>query len=411
MLEPPAKREISAPSVHAAVRHPDLPRALQLKGLLLFGAKHGDNEQVRALAKALNLAAENIRLKFNCLHIVPNILFSATPINLHRDQRQCLDTLGAPDVIITSGKRSYRAARYLKKKSGGNSVWIHIGRPWGPFEAIDLIVTTPQYRLPSDSRVLQLPYPITKPGLDTLPASSDLKPDPCVAAIIGGSSTSHIVDSKVFKEVILSAHALAEAYEYPLRVITSPRTPTKLLKQVKTLPAEFARTICWRHHRTPPGTTPYQFALRDGRAFVVTSDSASMMAEAIESGQPVFIIPARKRLLTRFSAALSRVSQAALCYLGCLDRARVILDWLVVRGVYTPSRDMQKLIDSEINHLEHSVILTQEPIRVISCRKGSVASPLALAVGGVKAMLNARQTRISGTDGTDKLSTSRRFAR
>lgn len=354
------------------------------RALLLFGVKHGDNEQVRALARALGLDQAHVHLSFNRWHLLPNWLLPSMPFNLRRTARERLDLAAPAEVIITTGKRPYRAARYLKRKFGDDTVWIHIGRPWGAFAPIDLLVALPQYRLPPAPNLLEIPYPLTRaarPRTD--------RPGSCIAVLIGGASTSHVVDRGTLKEALLTANALAGAYDVPVRVMTSRRTPTALERLVLDLPASFASVVRWQRRRSPE-VTPYDAALGDAAAIVVTGDSASMIADAVETGKPVHIVPARLRVTARLVATISAGVRRASRWLGCAAAADRLMAWLVRHGICSPVRDMDRLIDAALGHVDYRTRLAGSALGIVSCRKGRACSPVALVVPRARALISER---------------------
>ena len=74
-----------------------------------------------------------------------------------------------------------------------------------------------------------------------------------------------------------------------LRVVTSPRTPADVLGHLRRLRS--------RNHFTLNqfGEPPLSAILAGGGRFVVTGDSASMVADACRTGAPVWLFPLRRR--------------------------------------------------------------------------------------------------------------------
>ena len=117
------------------------------------GARAGDRAQILALAEALGWPVEEKRLAHNLMEAVPNLLLDDSRLSL---KARAADPLESPwpDLVIASGRRSVPIVRWIRRRSGGRTRLVHIGRPWAPLKHFDLIVSTPQYHLPKASNVL-----------------------------------------------------------------------------------------------------------------------------------------------------------------------------------------------------------------------------------------------------------------
>ncbi len=125
----------------------------------LLGSKGGDNSQVLHLASQLPGRVVPKQLAFNGLHAAPNALLGASLKSLTPESRtQFAGTW--PALVIAAGKRSVPVARWIKQQSQGRTRLVQIGRPRAPLAAFDLVITTPQYGLPNEANVLELPLPL-----------------------------------------------------------------------------------------------------------------------------------------------------------------------------------------------------------------------------------------------------------
>ena len=95
-----------------------------------------------------------------------------------------------PDVLITSGQRSAPVARWIRRQSGGRTRLVQLGRPGGPFALFDLIVATPDDRLPIRANVLQVAAPLSRGGADDGTAAAPLAdlPRPVTALLLAAPS-------------------------------------------------------------------------------------------------------------------------------------------------------------------------------------------------------------------------------
>ena len=109
---------------------------------LLHGHKAGDNNQTLALAEALGWPYEIKRLAYRPWELLTNRLLQVTLAGT--DPARC-SPLEAPwpDLVITCGVRNEPVCRWIREQSAGRTRYLHLGRPWGPLESFDLVVTTP----------------------------------------------------------------------------------------------------------------------------------------------------------------------------------------------------------------------------------------------------------------------------
>ena len=264
----------------------------------LLGEREGDNAQIRGLAEALGWPAEAKRLTFTRNYKLWNLLLGASLLSLDRGHSAAL---GAPwpDLVIAAGRRSAPVARWIRKQSGGRSRLVHIGRPWAPLGCFDLVVTTPQYGLPQRPNVLHNALPIVRSnaarlaeaGVRWTPRLAAL-PRPLVALLVGGDSPPYVLDPGTAERLGREAADCAHALGGTLLVTCGPRVRA---------PASEALAVAARgpghFHRWRPDDpdNPYLAYLALADRFIVTGDSASMLAEACATGKPVSIFPLPER--------------------------------------------------------------------------------------------------------------------
>ncbi len=300
----------------------------------LTGSRAGDNAQVLALAHAMAAIrdAEVVEkpLSYGALRLLPNILLPPGTAVLDTDSRRRVEEGPLPDLVIGVGRRSVPVARWIRKASRGRARLVWLGRPRAPLDWFDLIITTAQYGLPERSNVVMVDLPPAAPVAasesleDWRDKFSDL-PRPQVAVLVGGERWPIRFDAQEAHRLGAAVNALLRGLGGSWIVSTSPRTgirQSRALHEVLSRPGYF---YYWREGRkdNPHRALP---ALAD--AFVVTSDSASMIAEAVRSGKPVLIyrLP-RSPLAPRWSAR------------------RGIMRRLVELGILSPPRDMDAFCD------------------------------------------------------------------
>jgi len=319
---------------------------------LLLGVKGGDNAQVFDLATALGWPYEVKQLAFNPLHVVPSVLVRGTLANLDREKSSPLAPPW-PDMVISAGKRSVPIAKWIQESAGGRTRLIHVGRPWAPLGWFDLIITTPQYGLPARSNVLHNTLPIHTMEREAPDHRADIArwqhdlgalPKPHIALLVGGDSSSYVIESETAAKLGAEASTAARKCGGSLLVATSPRTSddaTDALEAAIDGPHYF--------HRWRKGTNnPYRAFLALADRFIVTGDSASMLAEACATGRPVSIYPVPGRFesipgtgFVRDSIGQWRSSRTT--YRGTpkqQDWIARFYDRLVDAGLVTPPRDL-----------------------------------------------------------------------
>jgi mitochondrial fission protein ELM1 len=250
----------------------------------------GDNAQSLGLAQALGWPFEVKHVAYRWYEFFPNMLAEATLLGIDRRRSSAL-TPPWPDVVMFAGRRNENIAKWIRRQSGGRTRIVLIGRNWTPPDRVDLVVTTPQFRLPEHPNVLQNEFPLHRISPRRLQEAGDAwaprlahLPRPRIAVLVGGSSGPYHFDASTAARLGREASSLARAAGGSLMVTTSARTRSAAVAALSAaidVPAHFH---AWRRGAEDNPYLGY-LALADG--FVVTADSLSMMAEACETGKPV----------------------------------------------------------------------------------------------------------------------------
>jgi mitochondrial fission protein ELM1 len=259
----------------------------------LLGYKAGDNTQVRSLAEALGWPCRLCQLRYRATELLSNLLLGPTLAGL---DIAASDTLEPPwpDLVITSGRRNEPVARWIRQAAGGQTKLVHLGRPWARPNNFDLVITTPQYRVPDADNVLELDLPLhglTLASLDDaarrwLPELAAL-PSPRVVLLVGGDSGSFLLTADRVRRLRSVAAAIARETGGSLCITDSARTPAAAR-------AALFADLEVPHHEfrwgSDTGDNPYLGYLACGDRFIVTGDSVSMVAEACATGQAVYLV-------------------------------------------------------------------------------------------------------------------------
>jgi uncharacterized protein len=316
----------------------------------LLGARPGDNSQVLALAEALGWRCESKQLAYNPRYKRRNVLLGASLGSLDRAGSNVLAPPW-PDLVIACGRRSVPVARWIRRRAGGRPRLVHIGRPWAPLGLFDLVITTPQYRLPARPNVLHNTLPLSRIDAGRRTAEAERwtprlagLPRPLVALLVGGDSRPYVLDPATATRLGRDAGAVASSLGGSLLVTYGPRlrpASAEALAVAITCPAHLHR---WRPR---DDDNPYLAYLELADRFIVTGDSASMLAEACATGKPVAIAEVPQdpdwrwratRAVSRWIAERQGSNEAAAS--GCGTWLSRAWDRLIDLGLITHTRDL-----------------------------------------------------------------------
>jgi mitochondrial fission protein ELM1 len=306
---------------------------------VLLGGRLGDNLQMLALAEATGIRYRAIQLRFNRASSLPNWLLGASRLSSVSEE-----AIGPPwpAAVISSGRRAVPLATWIRRRSGPTTRLIHVGRPWAPLSWFDLVVTTPQYRLPPRANVVFNQMPLCPPGRFT--GAQDPGgfrgrlaglPRPHVAVFVGGTSRPYVLDESATCGLCERALELA-GNEGTVIVVASPRTSAAAIDTFRAKLPPFAVVCPWN-----PKANPYFAVREDADRIIVTIDSVSMVSELITIGAPVevFQLPMRRDLRMRFCDRLERAA-------ACRAQLAKLRGALIAAGFLTSVRDLGSYVDA-----------------------------------------------------------------
>jgi mitochondrial fission protein ELM1 len=261
---------------------------------VLLNHRAGENSQVLALAEALEWPFEVKRFTYR--RGVPYLLLGASLAGIVSQKSDPL-TPPWPDLVISASARNEPVCLWIQKqaaKVGQKVRLVHVGRPWKRLDRFDLVITTPQYRLPLRPNVLHntttlhrvTPLRLAQEAERWLPELAHL-PRPYVAVMLGGSSGPYVLDRAAARQLAAEVNALARALKGSLLVTSSARTGKGILKAFAEEIEVPAYWFCWS--RNQEQDNPYYAYLALADQLVVTGDSVSMLTEACATGKPVYI--------------------------------------------------------------------------------------------------------------------------
>lgn len=323
---------------------------------LLIGDKAGDNAQLRALAAEAGLAAAEKRPPLNSWSALPNVLLGSSGMSLAGAGELAPPW---PRLILASGRKNAAVALWIKRRSLGRAKLVHVGRPWAPLSWFDLVLTQPQYQLPSHANVLNCALPFNRVAPARLqaeaqrwaPVWSNL-PRPWLGLIVGGTARPLELDAATAAAIGRRAATLARALGGTLLISTSRRTPQASADALIGAVDAPSFVFRWRADARPEDN-PYAAILALADRLIVTGDSASMVAEAVRSGKMVSVapLPARRDWRRRVADGLRGVLPARM-FAG-----------LIGLGLVTSTRDVGRLLRPLLDAGIVAALETGEPPR------------------------------------------------
>lgn len=319
---------------------PDLSNAQTVPRIWrVLGDKRGDNGQVEMIAAALaaqrGWSSELRHLEMRPEYVLGKPRVDATLSHLDLARSDALDPPW-PDLILTSGRRPANAALWIKRRSGGRTRIVLVGKPSGWMSHFDLIVTSAETLPAPFDNVLHIGLPLMRVDPERLAAGrtqwqaafADL-PRPLVAFLIGGPTNPFVYDPTVLRRLRVRIEAVLAEGGTPY-LVGSRRTPDGFMRDLAAGLPDRLRVYDWA---APVGENPYAGLLALAEHFVVTGDSISMQVEVARLGKSLEILP----LPTGWLGGLDNARRRAASWLfhpprdaGISERARIAL----ARGLY-----------------------------------------------------------------------------
>lgn len=321
----------------------------------ILGERAGDNAQVIALCRLLGWPAEfrQIRYDMACTVDFKDRGATLTGIDLGASDRLAAPW---PDLIIAIGRRSVPVARWIRAQAPHPVLHVHLGRPRTDLSLFDLVITTPQYNLPDAANVLHVTLPFVHlDGVELGNAAAAWHerfaalPRPWTAVMVGGPTPQLAFGPAEARQLLGELASLRGVSGGSLMVTTSPRTEAEVVQVLENgLPL-----IAPGKHLFAPflrgGDNPYQAMLALCDRFVISVDSASMVAESVTREKPIHIFHLPKiapRRKPGIKSAISRNLRLRRKARQNAGRATDLLDWLydfsTRRGRSRPRRDIDR---------------------------------------------------------------------
>jgi mitochondrial fission protein ELM1 len=257
----------------------------------LLGQKAGDNNQVLALAEALGWPFAVRNIHYRPWELLTNLLAGTSLLGVDRRRSSALQPPW-PALVISAGRRNEPVARWIQARSGGHTRLVHIGRPWAPPAAFDLIVTTPQYFLRDAGNVLCNHLPLHRVDAERARAQAAVlapelaaQPGPRTLVLLGGDSGPFVFTAAKARRLAVEVDRLVAAEDGAVLATDSRRTPAHASAAFRATLRAPGRFFAWND--PTPGRYPALLGSAD--RLVVTAESMSMLAEALALQKPLYL--------------------------------------------------------------------------------------------------------------------------
>jgi uncharacterized protein len=174
---------------------------------ILTNGRIGDLKQMKILAGHLGWPTEIKRIFLKSR--VRMDIEALAPLLLDRDRS---DRLAGPwpAMVVTAAAPLTPVARWIKRRSGGRTKLIHIGRPAGNLRHFSLVVTSPQFVIQEPGNIIRLPLPLTD-ARQIEPTQFDHNvirefnalPRPRTAVLVGGRSPPYLFGASDARPIYL----------------------------------------------------------------------------------------------------------------------------------------------------------------------------------------------------------------
>jgi len=263
---------------------------------VLASYRAGENSQLNGLAEVLAQRLQTgFEIKQVAYTVLANLLALTRRISLKGLTPAARSELAAPwpDIVISAGLKNEPAARYIRRASGGRTRCVVIGRTWASRAAFDLLVTTPQYRVPEEPWVqhnLLTQHGVRPERLAALRDQAKARfghlPQPHIGVLLGGNSGPYVLGPANARALADQLQALRQRLGGSVLVSSSSRTPDAFVDRLCERLEQPA--FVYRYRQQDPAN-PYLELMASASVLVVTGDSVAMLSEAAGTGKPVLV--------------------------------------------------------------------------------------------------------------------------
>ena len=263
--------------------------------VLTSEAEDAADQQIQVLIDALGVNVRKFVLKYESWQPALSLIGAVGRIGLHLDVRYDLAPPW-PDLVFCASAEAEPIARWIRRRAKmmyQRTQLVRIGRPWVHPSHFDLIITTPQYPVPPAPNVLVNRLPLHGLSQATLaraykahlPAFRQLPKPHYVLLVTGGQS---VLGLHAYQRRFLIQHAnrMARTAAGTL-CINAGANLSDFVRRLIDEEATVRRPVYdWPSDRTDAQQDGY---IAHGDAFIVAGNNASLLAQALYTGRPVYI--------------------------------------------------------------------------------------------------------------------------
>jgi mitochondrial fission protein ELM1 len=198
-----------------------------------------------------------------------------------------------PDILVTCGRRSVPYAAAIKRASFGRTFTVHVQDPRAHRDQFDLIVAMDHDNLTPGPRVMKIATALHDITPGSLQEAARVWRErlgslgrPLAGVAVGGDLRGRPFTLEDGRRLLEGLQRLRREAGAALAITPSRRTP----ENVRTLLAEAFRGDAGVFVWDLRGENPYRGILALADRLVVTTDSVSMVSEAIATGHPVELL-------------------------------------------------------------------------------------------------------------------------
>ena len=311
---------------------------------VLSDEKPGHITQSLGLANSLGWPYEEKKLQFNLLGELPNSMVKGSVSSLKTSSAPIAGPPW-PDLLIATGRRTVPIAEWIRQHSLGRTRTVQMGRIGTSREDHFDVGVAPEYAgLYPDPRRLETVMPLTRVCQAPLDEAAERWRNelgsgkgPRVALLVGGTNVEHEFSPTCARELGEAVKTMVDTIGGSVLVSTSRRTSKAAAEALlSALGSSCAHAYVWQRDKEN-SDNPYMGYLALADAFVVTGESASMLAEACTTRKPVAIFPLPER-----SAGISTWVRFLGRTLGDAVARRAYARPLNKRGIERPQRGVQR---------------------------------------------------------------------
>ena len=246
--------------------------------------------QVKGLAQAMNL-------EFTFKEVKVNFPWNILPVGITPIVKSTFSNFSEfgesipPKFIISCGRKSVYLSLFLKRKYKEKVVTIHIQNPKSKYDEFDLIISPKHDNLNlansfvTSLAISHISETLINEEMEKFSHLVNVNDTPICAVLIGGKSNNYIFDNNEIDQLINKIKKIKENQKIKFFFLFSRRTEENIINKINTAFNE--SEIVWSDKDKKEN--PYIALLGFSKYIICTSDSVSMISEAISAMKPVYI--------------------------------------------------------------------------------------------------------------------------